>query len=67
MTKWRVDPKLLSEFLAYVLDAYKNGDLSQASAIGAIDHLIGGFDLPPDVASNPTNYMRNVIAGELED
>lgn len=67
MTKWRIEPKLLREFLAYVLDAYKNGDLSQASAIGAIDHLIGGMDLPPDVASDPTNYMKNVMAGDLED
>lgn len=67
MTKWRVDPKLLQEFLAYVLDSYKNGEMSRASAVGAIDHLIGGADLPPGEASDPTNYMKNVMAGELED
>jgi hypothetical protein len=65
MTKWRIDPKLLREFLAYVLDRYKAGDMSQASAIGAIDHLFGALDLPKGVGSDPINYMKNVMAGDL--
>jgi hypothetical protein len=63
MAKWRIDPKVLQEFLACVLNAYKDGRMSEASAVGTIDHLIGGFDLPPDVTSDPLNYMRNVMAG----
>lgn len=66
MTKWRAEPKLLREFLAYVLDRHKAGVFSQAAAIGAIDHLIGSLDLPSGVGSDPTN-MKNVIAGDLED
>jgi hypothetical protein len=67
MTKWRIDPQELQKFLAYVLNAYKDGRLNEASAVGAIDHLIGGFDLPPGEASEPMNYMHNVMAGDLED
>jgi hypothetical protein len=67
MTSWRVDPSLLQQFLAYVLDRYKAGDMSQAAAVGAIDHLFGALDLPKDVGSDATNHMKNVMAGDSED
>lgn len=58
----RVNPKLLNDFLGYVLDCHKSGNLSRTAAIGAIDHLIASLDLPGDVGSDPTNYMKNVMA-----
>jgi hypothetical protein len=59
----RLDHKLLEDFLGSVLDRYKAGTLSRASAIGIVDHLFAALEIP-NWGSNPTNYMKKVLASE---
>jgi hypothetical protein len=59
-----LDHKLLGEFLGAVLDRHKTGTLSRASAVGIVDHLFAAVETPNGMGSNPTNYMKKVLASK---
>jgi hypothetical protein len=62
----KLDPKLLQDFLGFVLDQYKHGEISRTSAVGWIDHLFGALEAPPGTGSDPARYMRVILGREAE-
>lgn len=56
------DHNLLTEFLACVLDRYKNGAIDRERAISNITHLVSAVDLPDGDDWNM--FMRAIIESE---
>ena len=55
------DHELLDQFLATVLDRYKDGEITKSEAIGNIAHLVAAVDLGKGAGDNPAQFMRAIL------
>ena len=61
---YEIDHRLLDEFLGYVLDRYKAGEMDRGLAASRIAFLVAAVALPEGERSDPTKYMQSVLSGE---
>jgi hypothetical protein len=63
----RVNHKLLDQFLAHVLGAFKAGTKTQGDATADLAHLIAALDLGPGKGDDPNAYMTAIIEKTEDD
>jgi hypothetical protein len=60
-----LDQDLLDRFLGSVLDAYKDGTITQSVAIGDIAHMVVALNLT--TGDDPNKYMKAKLAKPAGD
>jgi hypothetical protein len=63
----RVDHKLLDQFLAHVLGAFKAGMKTQSDATANLAHLIAALDQDPGKGEDLNAYLRATIERTEDD